>query len=275
MTYNPAYSSFSGVSFLNIQTLLTGTSTLTATLPDTDATVVTMSNTGALSGIDANANSDDCRYSSTGTLAYPDNKMDDDDLARKVMYGYVRNNSGWRLVYWNTPTVTSYIHKNLNNTGSLALFPDSSVYASIYLDADAPFSIKIVEFDSGSYLKTKDLRPQSVLEKTFTGGQIGYLQNDLSFFSGSTNTLKFDLKSHNYGIFLSGTGADGSFLRYQFSMKDPSGTPFYINALDDSDANVLKYLGNDIIIDSENHFSSKEYEVTRETWHVGSNSCAR
>lgn len=172
-------------------------------LSDSDATVVSLTTTGLMSGIDLNANSDDARPYSTGTISYPDGVIDDDDLARKTIYGYIRKNSGWRLVYWNNPDTIKYIHANANNTGSLAVFPDTTSNGNLYLDVDAAFSVRVVDFNTGSYLATKDLRIESSADTAYPYGQIGYLKNDNSISSGSLNKKSFDLANRNFAVFLS------------------------------------------------------------------------
>ena len=162
-----------------------------------------MSNTGVLSGIDGNGNSDDFRAGSTGMVQYPNGYADNDDLARKTAYGYIRKDSGWRSVYWNSPMTLSYIRANSNNTGALALFPDVAGNYYLSLDVDHAFSLRIIEFDTTSYANSKELKMLNSVTATFPEGRIGYLQSDLSFATTMTAAKPFDLKDHMYGVFLS------------------------------------------------------------------------
>lgn len=45
-----------------------------------------------------------------------------------------------------------------------------------------------------------------------------------------------------------------------------SGSLVYINPLDDSDPNTLKFLGSDILIDDEGHYVTKTMEITGNHW---------
>lgn len=251
LDHSPTRTSFSGATFRGAYTPLVGSETLTGVLSDSDTTIVSLASTGLMSGIDINANSDDARPYSTGTIAYPDGHIDDDDLARKTIYGYIRKDSDWRLVYWNNPDTAKYIRNNTNNTGSLAVFPDATSTGNLYLDVNSPFLMRIVYFNSGSFVESKDMRIEGSTDTSYSFGQIGYFKTDNSFSSGTLGAKSFDLANKNFAIFLSGSGTSIEFLRYKLSFTNASGSLVYINPLDDSDLYMLKYLGSDIIVDEE------------------------
>lgn len=233
---------------------------MTGSLTDADASLVSLA-LGSQSGIDANFNSDDYRYSSTGSVHYPNGAVDDDDLARKISYGYVRKDKIWRNVFWNNISMAEHIRKNSNNTGSLALFPDQTSTGILHLDLDSSYQLKIVEFDATTYSTTKELRMRNTVSMSSLTGAIGYLQSDLSVATGSINAKIFDLKNKNYGIFLMGSGSTGDFLKYKYHFANQSGSLVYTVPLDDSDLHQMTYYGNDIIIDSENLYIPKEQEI--------------
>jgi hypothetical protein len=235
---------------------------MTGILNDADESLVTLV-LGGDTGIDANFDSDDYRYDSTGSVQYPDGSVDDDDLARKISYGYARKDKIWRNVFWNTDTSAKRIRENPNNTGALAIFPDQTGTGILHLDLDGSYMLKIVEFDAATYAATKELRIRSTVSASSLTGAIGYLQADLSVATGSSHARIFDLKNKNYGIFLTDSGSLGDFLKYKFSFANQSGNLVYTVPIDDSDPYQIVYYGNDIIIDSENKMISKEQEIIR------------
>jgi hypothetical protein len=220
-------------------------------------------NLGINSGIDANYNSDNYRYGSTGSVQYPNGSTDDDDLARKISYGYARKDKIWRNIFWNNDSMAKHIRKNSNNTGSLAVLPDETSSGILHLDLDGSYMLKIVEFDATIYTATKELKIKSTVGTSSLTGAIGYLQSDLSVATGSSNAKIFDLKNKNYGIFLTDSGSVGDFLKYKYYFTNQSGSIVYTVPIDDSDPYQIVYYGNDIVIDSENRYVSKEQEIIK------------
>ncbi len=92
------------------------TGTINTAFTDDFATNIsfTTSNTG--SQIDLNGDNDDFQPYSQAKKVYPKGYRDNDDLARKNIYGYVKKNIGWYHVFsMNTPLV-KYIASNAHNT---------------------------------------------------------------------------------------------------------------------------------------------------------------
>lgn len=72
---------------------------------------------------------------------------DDDDLARKTLYGYIKKDIGWHNgLIMNTP-IRKYIANNIFNTGSNAVMAGNTQTGYLRLDLDNPCNIKIVELD--------------------------------------------------------------------------------------------------------------------------------
>jgi len=94
-------------------------------------------------------------------------------------------------------------------------------------------------------------------------GAIGYLQNDLSVSSGTTHARVFDLKNKSYAIFLASSGALGDFLKYKYYFTNGSGSMIYTVPLDDASPNQMVYYGNNIIMDAEGLYVTKEQEFIR------------
>jgi hypothetical protein len=216
-----------------------------------------------MSGLDKNYNSDNYQSNSTGSTEYPGRFLDDDDLARKISYGYIRRNGVWQNIFWNNYLFDAQIRKNENNTGALAQFPDTTSTGMLQIELDGAYSMKVVEFDPDTYLGTKELKIESTLNTTSSTGAIGYLQSNMSVSTGTTNAKIFDLKNKNYGIFVSGSGSSTTYLKYKFSFVNQSGSLIYTVPLDDSDPYQMTYYGSDIMIDTENNYITKQQEITR------------
>lgn len=167
--------------------------------------------------------SDDYRPTSTGASAYPDGYRDDDADARASAAGLVRNDSGWNLAFWENPKTSAVIARNANNSGALFEKPSETSTGYLRFEIDRPFSIRVVEFDTGAFLSAGELRKVSVTQADSSTGATGYLQNDLTF-SGSRspgdNAKAFDFKNRDYAVFLSYPAAySGSVthLKYRIS----------------------------------------------------------
>ena len=259
--YTPDFQSFSGVNYRFLRADLTGTTTLTGVLADIDETQVSLTLSG-MSGIDANFNSDDYRYSSTGTTLYPWNYADDDDLARKFSVGYIRKDGFQRLMYWNTKKIKDAIRRNTNNTGALAYFPDATSTGYLRLDIDSGYGIRVVEFDSQNFEDAQSLKILNSASGSSASGAIGYLQDDFTIASGTGSAKIFDLKNKLYWIFFFAAGAGTEYFKYKFSFYNEFWAPIYSVPLDDS-SDEMKFYGNDILIDSENNYIYKEMEVAQ------------
>jgi hypothetical protein len=90
---------------------------------------------------------------------------------------------------------------------------------------------------------------------------------DLSLSGAKTGAKIFDIKNKDYAIFLSfsgnltNTGID--FLKYKITMENENGSGVYITPLDDSGTGIIKYLGTDIIIDRDNDYRYKQFEIIK------------
>lgn len=87
----------------------------TGTFSDGSGTDISFTATGVFSNLDINRNSDNFQASSTGTLVYPNGQSDDDDLARKTIYGYVKKDMGWYNIFTMNSSIRKYIANNSFN----------------------------------------------------------------------------------------------------------------------------------------------------------------
>lgn len=244
-----------------------GSSLHTGTFSDGSGTFLSFTATWTLSDIDLDGNSDNFQTSSTGIIMYPNDQFDDDDLARKTFYGYLKKDIGWYNVFvMNTP-VRKYIGANIHNTTPYFSKAWDTQTGYLRLDIDNPYSIKIAELDKTQFESIQEMRILTENITSFSTGGIGWVMPDLTL-SGVKDWAKvFDLKNKDYAIFLSFSGNLTNtwidFLKYKISMENENGSGIYIVPIDDSTSGITKYLGTDILIDQEGKYRYKQFEVAR------------
>lgn len=232
-------------------TVFVNSGTLNATFSNSDLTRITL-NAWYLSadGIDDNFNSDNYRYSSTGSISYPNIYMDDDDMARKKKYGYIIQNTGLNNIFWSNTKMEKYILKNSNNlsqTGVSLLWSVSS--GALYLDVDNPFQIKVYEIEKASYDSINEIRILNSYIWWEQNASIWYLQNNGSLsWSINSGTRFFDFQNKDYAIFIDNKNASGTLL-YNFTLRDVlNNKEVYFVPLDDSKNGVFSYFGSYLIM---------------------------
>lgn len=216
--------------------------------------------------IDDNFNSDNYVVTSTWNTStwtyYPDSFLDDDNLARKMLFWYVSFDFWFKKVFWNTSKVLKIISDNTNNNDIFnAKIWDVDSWI-LHFDLDKASDIKLVQFDRTVYDETNELR----LMWTYNwilDAWIWYLQENAWVLSLSTtktwNEFLFDFVNNDYAIFLKNT--ETGALLYTISWETNTWTGIYITPIDDSDENIMRYLWNEIIIDSDWRYISKEIEL--------------
>ncbi|MFB0965769.1 MAG: hypothetical protein QMC36_09110 [Patescibacteria group bacterium] len=183
LDYSPDYSTFltgTYVNSVNVNAAGTGL-VLSGTFSDPQAKMLDVTVPPAFSEYDGDANSDDFRAGSTGSVAYPSGYSDNDTDARKTAIGMVRADSGWNNVFWNNAKTNAFVERNPYNSDSTNAKISSTSTGFLFFDVDRPFSIKIVEFDTGAFLESGELRRIASDERASSSGALGYVQNDLSF----------------------------------------------------------------------------------------------
>jgi hypothetical protein len=152
--YTADYSTFetawynTNVGFVASGSYMTGSTVFS----DPEAKLLSLFLPATFSQIDGNANSDDYRSGSTGSVNYPNGYVDDDTLARKTGYGYVRKNAGWINIFWENPKIAAAIEANTNNSDALSSVPSQTSTGYLFFDIDRPHAIRVVEFETGAYL---------------------------------------------------------------------------------------------------------------------------
>ena len=115
--------------------------------------------------------------------------QDNDDLGRKIGYGYIRKNTGFSSILWSNARTNDYIRANLNNSG--AVIPNTVSSGALYISIDSPYTLRIEEYDRVSYRLNREFKVLTGSTIFSGSGGIGYLQNDLSLSGeyGSTGAL--------------------------------------------------------------------------------------
>ncbi|MFZ3233034.1 MAG: hypothetical protein WA194_06010 [Patescibacteria group bacterium] len=183
MDYSPDYSTFltgTYVNSVNVNAAGTGL-TLSGLFADPQGKRLDATVPSVFSEIDGDLDSDDFRSGSTGSVAYPSGYSDNDADARKTAIGMVRMDSGWNEVFWNNAKTNAYVDRNPYNSDSANAKISVTSTGFLYFDVDRPFSMKIVEFDTGAFLESGELRKIASDERSNSSGALGYVQNDLSF----------------------------------------------------------------------------------------------
>jgi len=183
LDYSPDYSTFftgTYVNSVNVNAAGTGL-VLSGLFSDPQAKELSVTVPATYSEYDGDLDSDDFRSGSTGSVAYPSGYADDDADARKTAIGMVRADSGWNSVFWNNAKTNAYVDRNPYNADSVNAKISATSTGFLFFDLDRPFSIKVVEFDTGAFLESGELRRISSDERSNSSGALGYVQNDLSF----------------------------------------------------------------------------------------------
>lgn len=235
----------------------------TATFPDSDATYIDTNASYPLSSdnIDDNFNSDTYSVYSTGSIYYPDWYIDDDADSRKMIYGYVIENTGLYSVFWSNTDMKNYINSNANNGDVLhqRLWNVSSW--NLYLDINESFRLVLYRIRSSDYDTTKELIIEEKVTGTWEIAGIWYLQDDMSLSATKTgNEYNFDFTVNDYALFLENTSTGA--LLYRVRWEDAlTGSGIYLNPLQDDDTSIFWYLWSHMLIDEEERLIWSQFEV--------------
>jgi len=211
--------------------------------------------------IDDDFNSDDYKYSSIWNHYYPNWYSDDDDLARKILFWYVTIEAWYKKVFWNNTKTSKIIAENTNNTWSLNVNIWDVTSWRLYFDIDWPYDLKIYEFDKARYDEFNELIIKDSILHESTNWKVWYLQKNWNVVPTLTwNEYDFDFKNKDYAIFLNSTG--NWTILYSLKAEDNNTWSWiYIAPIDDSMQDIIRFLWNEILIDAEGRFLSKQSEL--------------
>lgn len=261
--FNDVYTAFSGAIYTWLTVGFTG-GVYNAVFSDVNNTRITFVAWWAwVDQIDDNANSDNYRVTSTGSIYYPSWREDDDVLARKTIYFYLPPWGGLTNIFWSNNLYNNYIKSNSNNTDIVNRPVWDATSANLFIDVDKDFSLQIVRFDKAQYTNFKELVPTQVIKSNQMFGRLWFIQNN-----GNVSTwwlvktwqeMVFDFVNHDYALFLTNFSTWTLF----FNLKGYTTTWswLYINPINDTDTILNRFLGNDIIIDSDKRYISNQFEV--------------
>lgn len=260
--FNTNYTDIQLAEYLGSQ-ISVNSGTTTGTFPDGTSFNFAASYPLLPDGIDDNFDSDNYSAYSTGTILYPDGYSDNDDESRRMLYGYIIEDSGLYNVLWTNTKMKNYISVNPANLHPSGLTIGSSTGSYLYLDIDTSFKLMLYRLDKNAYDASKELVITQRLTGTWEIASIGYLQNDLSLSPIKTGTGEylFDFVNHDYALFIENTSSWA--LLYQIRGEHAtSGTGLYMNPLKDQDISLISYFGNHVFIDDEGKLIADQYEIS-------------
>lgn len=230
---------------------------------DSDHTFIDFSSNSyhSADNIDDNLNSDNYKWNSTWSVNYPNSFEDDDNLARKILFWYVTPEEWFKNIFWSNTKIADYIAKNPNNIDNLNKNLWSITSWILYLDLDKSYDIRLDVFDKSRFDNTNELIINSTSTWSNTTWSLWFLQNDLSLSETKTwNEYIFDFLNKDYWLFIKDTG--NWTLLYKIRAEEQSTWSWiYINPINDSDLNMIKYLWNEIIITSKGNYLTKIIEL--------------
>lgn len=260
LKYNSSFSGFTEASYNNWSWILFESWLYyTWILNDSDLSFISFTGSDIYSGIDSNFDSDNYKINSTGSINYPDNYADDDTLWRKTIYWYINSDKTFSNIFWNNYKTNEYIRNNPNNydNKNIIIWNTSSGYLS--LDVNFAYSLKIIEFNKDNFMQKNEL--VKIKEWKWTGNSgswfISLNWNDLSLESLKTSAMIFDFKNKNYAIFLAYNSdiVPIAILKYKLNWENEAWLWIYLNPINDSESDNIRYLWSDIIIDKAKFIS--------------------
>ncbi|EKD66155.1 MAG: hypothetical protein ACD_49C00061G0002 [uncultured bacterium (gcode 4)] len=261
LTYNASFSWFTEASYNNFTgSLYESWLYYTWILNDPDLSQVSFTGSDIYSGIDSNFNSDNYKINSTGWVNYPDNYTDDDTLARKTIYWYINSDKTFSNIFWNNYKTNEYIRNNPNNydTKNVVIWNTSS--GILFLDVNFPYSLKIIEFNKDNFIQKNEL--VKLRQWTWNWASWSwYLALDwndlLTLKTLSSSGMIFDFKNKNYAIFLAYNSSNipTTLLKFRLTAENENWLGVYINPINDSNSENIRYLWSDIIIDNGKYIS--------------------
>lgn len=260
--FNTSFDDLDFVQFNGTQVFINSGSLL-ATFPDAENTTINVTSAYPLlpDWIDDNFDSDNYAVSSTWSMYYPDNYIDNDANARLVNYWYIVENSGFFNVFWSNLQMKNFINTNPYNLDGINAPIWNIGSGALYLDINSPFRLKLYVLDTNAYSETKELIITQTLTGTGSSAGIWYLQNDLSLGTGTGSAYNFDFVNNDYALFMENTLPDATLL-YRVTWYDKlTGSWIYLNALDDSKVSIFTYLWSHMLIDDVGRLIGKQYEV--------------
>lgn len=219
----------------------------TFSFSDTDKTFLTFSMpTNVWDNYDDNFNSDNFKVNSTWSVNYPWIYQDDDVFVRKNIFWFIYPEDDYKKIFWNNTRTSKYIDRNINNNDNLNIKIWNSSSWVLFFDLKWDYKMKILEIDKSLFNSNSEVK---VLNKYDYVGLTSswYLQRNGSLNQIITwNELFFDFKNKDYALFLK---SNTWTLNYSFYWQQ-SWTGLYINPIDDSYSNEIRYLWNDMIIEN-------------------------
>ena len=268
--FNSELTAFSGAEYAWEIILLSG-SQGERNFTDSEETIISGVTSSGPDGIDDNFNSDDFSAGSSWSIDYPDGYIDDDALVKTQVYGYIAPDAGFTNIFWNNSKTSKYIEQNVNNTWS-SIANIGTWTLRMYLNADKDMQLKILTLSKSSYDNNNELIVTDTLQTDIAASEWFIQDNAWTLsFSGeilsdsivtTSNEFVFDYVNNDYAIFLNNTGS--WILTYSLLGYNQLDQRTYINPIDDSNPNTIKYLWAEILQEINWNYIAKVFEIFNE-----------
>lgn len=230
--------------------------------------------------VDDNMNSDNYRATSSWTVWYPWDYIDDDVTPRLTIFWSVSpETTEYFNVFWNNYLTNQMINDNpYNNDLSVQLSKIWDVsrwylFFDIFTKTDIlDYDMKIIEFDRDSYANKFTLLPLNIWETKDLSQNYWYLQktagNALSLSRYKTwNEFEFNFRDKDYAIFFTNKWTETLAVRINWEERPNSWLitdywkAIFINPIDESSESSIETIANHIIIGWEKNFIWENFKV--------------
>lgn len=222
--------------------------------------------------VDDNMNSDNYRSTSTGSIWYPWDFLDDDITPRTTIFtSILPNQDEYYNVFWNNHLTNEFVDNNIHNndnpirTVKIWEVTDWILKFDMFtLDGSIEYDLKIIEFDRDAYRERKTLLPVNVYETLDVNQNYWYLQINWDTLSLSPyktwNEFSFNFKENDYSIYLTNWADENLAIRINWEEAPSSWNIndtwriIYINPIDDSKESTIETMVNHILVGWEKNY---------------------
>lgn len=206
--------------------------------------------------MDDNFNSDNYKWNSTWNINYSNDYLDNDDLSRKMIFWYIPPEFNFKNIFWSNSKVSNYIRDNSNNNNWFLVWETWTWY--LYLDIDRDYELKFLKIDKANFNISNEFKIMQTIKWSWSW-TLWYLQNDWSLSGSTSDNYKFDFINNDYAIFLKSTWTWTLF--YKMRIETSTWANVYINPINDSFSDKIKYLWTDILYDDKWAYFPKIMEI--------------
>ncbi len=224
--------------------------------------------------IDDDMNSDDYKWSSTGSINYAFGYEDDDVIPRKTFWWNVPAWFKYYNIFWNNYKTDDFINNNPYNNlwYSKKIWDVWTWYMYIdtynidnYNSWSSIFDLKIVEFNKNAYKQKNTLLAVKSWEWTWISNFVWYIEKSSSWnlslsYYKTWNEFPFDFKDKDYAIFVTNENKIWD-ISYILKAETDTWTWIYINPINDSLTWTINVLANHMLMWGDKNFIWENFNV--------------